>query len=71
MKTTFKIKSFTNKSTIVQEYWDDLLIFTYTVYDVYRGGNIELFLRENYVTRQPDFDNLSEFHRRTFILESY
>lgn len=71
MKTTYKIHQVTNKTTVVHEYWDDLLIFTYIVYDVYRGGNIEEFLNENYVTRQPDFENLNEFHRRTFILESY
>lgn len=71
VNTTYKIKSSSNKITYIHEFWDDILIFTYTVYAEYKGGNIEEFMRENPMTRIPDFDGIREFHRRTFILESY
>lgn len=71
MKTTYKIHEVTNKTTVVHEYWDDLQIFSYFVYDVYRGGNIEEFLIENYVTRNPNFVSLMEYHKRMNILDSF
>lgn len=71
MKTSYRIHKITNKMTIVHEYWDDILIFKYNVYSPYHGGNIEEFINSNYVTRNPNFDGLNEFHRRSFILDSY
>lgn len=69
MKTTFKILKVTNKVTYIGEYWDDILIFKYTVYAVYNGGDVVHFMNENHLLRNPNFNGIDEFHRRTFILD--
>lgn len=69
MKTNYKILKTTSKVTYIGEYWDDILVFKYTVYAVYHGGNIVRFMNENHLMRIPHFNGINEFQRRTFILD--
>lgn len=70
MKTTYKILSVDKKITTIYEYWDDLLIYKYTVFEVYNGGDIEQFIKENDILRAVIWPGLNEFHRRTMILDN-
>lgn len=54
--------------TYIQEFWDDLHIYTWKIKKPYYGGDLRLFLEENSAYRTVHFDNLNEFHRRSFIL---
>lgn len=69
MKTTYKITQVNIINTFVDEYWDDLNIYSYIVKEPYCGGNIEEFIRDNDIVRKVHFDNLNEFHKRTMILD--
>lgn len=65
----YKITCVRSHKTYINEYWDDLLIFKYIVNAVYRGGDIEEFMNNNSFFRNPNFDGIDEYHRRTFILD--
>lgn len=67
--TSYKISNVTSKYTYVREYWDDIHVFTWRVSSCYHGGSIEDFLVQNNSVRNPIFDGIDEFHRRTFILD--
>ena len=69
MKTTYKVVTVESKYTVIYEYWDDLLIYKYTVFDSYRGGNIEQFIRDSDLCRTVIWDGLNEYQRRTNILD--
>jgi hypothetical protein len=69
MKTTYKVVSVESKYTVIHEYWDDLLIYKYTVFDSYKGGNIVQFIRDNDLCRTVNFDGLNEFIRCSAMLE--
>lgn len=70
MKTTYKIISVQEKVTTIYEYWDDILIYKYTVFEVYKGGDIEHFIKENDILRAVIWEGLEEFHKRTMILDN-
>lgn len=70
MKTSYNIVSVYPKYTIIYEYWDDLLIYKYTVFNSYKGGDIEHFIINNDLCRTVIWEGLNEFHRRTMILDS-
>lgn len=65
----YKICYCHSKFTLIQEYWGDLLIYSYRVYSQYTGGDILSFIANNNYSRKVHWDNLKEFHRRTEILE--
>lgn len=67
--TTYKVIKVESKYTIVHEYWDDLLIYKYTIFDSYKGGNILQFIRESDLCRIVNWDGLNEFIRRSAMLE--
>lgn len=69
MRTSYKIHKCLKKITYIGEYWDDVLIFKYTVFASYRGGNIVEFMQNNSCLRNPNYDGIDEYHRRTFILD--
>lgn len=69
MKTSYKIGSVEPKYTVVYEYWDDLLIYKYTIFDSYQGGNIEQFIRDSDLCRTVIWEGLNEFNLRTMILD--
>lgn len=68
MNITYKIHKCLDHITYVGEYWDDILIYKYTVFSSYRGGNIEEFM-QNPCLRNPNFCGIDEYHRRTFVLD--
>lgn len=55
--------------TLVCEYWDDMLIYTYDVCSRYNGGDLKEFINNHNYYRHIHWDNLNEFHRRTMILD--
>lgn len=67
--TEYKIFKRHPKFTIIQEFWDDLLIYSYRVYSQYTGGDILTFIANNNFSRKVHWDNIKEFHRRTEILD--
>ena len=69
MKTSYKIISVEPKYTVIYEYWDDLHIYKYTVFNSYLGGNIEQFIKDNDLCRTVIWEGLNEFNRRTMILD--
>lgn len=71
MKTSviYKIGAIKGNSTIVYEFWDDILVYKWRVHKMYRGGDILDFMTVNNATRIPNFDGIDEYHKRTFILD--
>lgn len=69
MKTqvTYKISKVCGKYTYIHEYWDEILVFEWKVYKIYRGGDILDFMNKNNASRIPNFDGIDEYHRQTFI----
>lgn len=69
MQTSYKIILVEPIHTVIFEYWDDLLIYKYTIFESYKGGNIEQFIRDNDLCRTVIWEGLNEFHRRNLILD--
>ena len=68
MRTHYKVREVGFTFTYIDEYWDDLHIYTYRVDMHYNGGDVVEFLRKWPHYRNVRFDNLEEFLRRTIIL---